>query len=74
MTAAQRGWFDYWARRGVDTREFVADGPTTPAPSGPKVGAATTAMEPTLDELFAGRLPVAAGLRQAQDIGNAALR
>lgn len=74
VTAAQRGWFDYWARRGVDTREFVADGTTAPAPSGPKVGAATTAMEPTLDELFAGRLPVAAGLRQAQDIGNAALR
>lgn len=74
VTAAQRGWFGYWARRGVDTREFVADGPTTPAPSGPKVGAATTAMEPALDELFAGRVPVGPGLRAAQDIGNAALR
>ncbi|MEJ8281604.1 ABC transporter substrate-binding protein [Pseudonocardia spirodelae] len=74
VTAAQRGWFAYWAARGVDTRPFVEDGPTIPAPSGPKYGAALTAMEPTLDEVFAGRLPVGPGLRSAQDVGNAALR
>ena len=36
VLAAQRVYFDYWARRGVDVRPFftVLDGPRIPAPGG----------------------------------------
>lgn len=76
VTAAQQGYADYWAGRGVDTSFFGADGgtDTIPAPSGPKFGAGSTAFEPILNEVFAGRTPVSDGLQQAQDAGNAALR
>jgi multiple sugar transport system substrate-binding protein len=76
VTAAQKGYFDYWTARGVDTRYFGADGgtDTIPAPSGPKFGAGATAFEPILNEVFAGRTPVPQGLQAAQDAGNAALR
>jgi multiple sugar transport system substrate-binding protein len=76
VTAAQQGYFDYWAGKGVDTRYFgVAGGSATiPAPSGPKFGAGATAFEPILDEVFAGRTSVAEGLATAQAAANAALR
>jgi multiple sugar transport system substrate-binding protein len=76
VTAAQQGYFDYWAGQGIDTRYFGDEGGTAtiPAPSGPKFGPASTAFEPILNEVFAGRTPVAEGMRQAQDTGNAALR
>ncbi|WP_433281975.1 ABC transporter substrate-binding protein [Pseudonocardia xinjiangensis] len=76
VTAAQQGYSDYWAGRGVDTRYFGAAGgtDTIPAPSGPKFGAGSTAFEPIFNDVFAGRVPVAEGLRAAQDAGNAALR
>jgi multiple sugar transport system substrate-binding protein len=76
VTAAQKGYFDYWSGRGVDTRYFGADGGTAtiPAPSGPRFGAGSTAFEPILNDVFAGRTPVGQGLRAAQDAGNAALR
>jgi multiple sugar transport system substrate-binding protein len=76
VLAAQKAYFDYWAGRGVDTRYFGPEGGTAtiPAPSGPKFGAGSTAFEPILNEVFAGRLPVPQGLQQAQDAGNAALR
>lgn len=76
VTAAQKGYVDYWTGRGVDTRYFGADGgtDTIPAPSGPKFGAGATAFEPILNDVFAGRTPVPQGLQAAQDAGNAALR
>jgi len=76
VTAAQQGYFDYWKGLGVDTRYFGDEGGTAtiPAPSGPKFGPASTAFEPILNEVFAGRTPVTEGLQQAQDTGNAALR
>ncbi len=76
VTAAQQGYFDYWKGKGVDTTDFgAASGDAAiGAPTGPKFGAASTAFEPILNEVFAARTPVAAGLQQAQDTGNAALR
>jgi multiple sugar transport system substrate-binding protein len=76
VTAAQQGYYEYWEGLGVDTRYFGEAGGTAtiPAPSGPKFGPASTAFEPILNEVFAGRTPVAEGLQQAQDTGNAALR
>ena len=76
VTDAQQGYFDYWKGLGVDTRYFGDEGGTAtiPAPSGPKFGPASTAFEPILNEVFAGRTPVTEGLQQAQDTGNAALR
>lgn len=76
VTAAQQGYFDYWSGKGVDTKYFGAAGgdATIPAPSGPKFGAGSTAFEPILNEIFAGRTPAAEGLVAAQNAGNAALR
>jgi multiple sugar transport system substrate-binding protein len=76
VTAAQQGYYDYWEGQGVDTRYFGDESGTAtiPAPSGPKFEAASTAFNPILNEVFAGRTPVAEGLQQAQDAGNAALR
>ncbi len=76
VTAAQERYFAYWRGKGVDTASFgAASGDATiAAPGGPRFGAGATAFEPILNEVFAGRTPVAAGLRAAQEAGNAALR
>ncbi|GAA5120356.1 ABC transporter substrate-binding protein [Pseudonocardia adelaidensis] len=76
VTGAQQEYYDYWEGQGVDTRFFGDEGGTAtiPAPSGPKFEAASTAFNPILNEVFAGRTPVAEGLQQAQDAGNAAMR
>lgn len=76
VTGAQQAYFDYWEGQGVDTTFFGDAGGTAtiPAPFGPKFEAASTAFNPILNEVFAGRTPVAEGLQQAQDTGNAALR
>ncbi|MGH8967671.1 MAG: extracellular solute-binding protein, partial [Actinomycetes bacterium] len=76
VTAAQQEYYDYWEGQGVDTRFFGDAGgtATVPAPSGPKFEAASTAFNPILNEVFAGRTPVAEGMQQAQDAGNAAMR
>jgi multiple sugar transport system substrate-binding protein len=76
VTAAQQAYYDYWEGQGVDTRFFGDESGTAtiPAPFGPKFEAASTAFNPILNEVFAGRTPVAEGLQQAQDAGNAALR
>ena len=76
VTAAQQAFYDYWEGQGVDTTAFGDAGgtATTPAPFGPKFEAASTAFNPILNEVFAGRSPVAEGLQQAEDAGNAASR
>ena len=76
VTAAPQEYYDYWEGQDVDTCFFGADGGTAmiPAPSGAKFEAASTAFNPILNEVFAGRTPVGEGLQAAQDAGNAALR
>lgn len=73
---AQGPYYRFWSNRGVDTTPFAADGaePTIDAPFGPKYGAASTAAEPLLNDVFSGRVPLVTGLQQVQDVSNAALR
>ncbi|PEG34607.1 sugar ABC transporter substrate-binding protein [Mycolicibacterium agri] len=74
VLAAQRVYFDYWARRGVDVRPFftVLDGPRIPAPGGAGFPAGFQALQPYFDEMFLGRADVATTLAQAQAAANAA--
>lgn len=74
VLAAQRVYFDYWARRGVDVGPFfrVLDAPRIPAPGGPGFPAGYQAMEPYFDEMFLGRSDVATTLSDAQAAANAA--
>ena len=74
VLAAQRVYFDYWARRGVDVTPFftVLDGPRIPAPGGPGFPAGYQALKPYFDEMFLGRGDVATTLADAQAAANAA--
>ncbi|HEX7427167.1 MAG TPA: sugar ABC transporter substrate-binding protein, partial [Mycobacterium sp.] len=74
VLAAQRVYFDHWARRGVDARPFftVLDGPRIPAPGGPGFAAGYKALQPYFDEIFLGRADVATSLTDAQAAANAA--
>jgi multiple sugar transport system substrate-binding protein len=74
VLAAQRVYFDYWARHGVDVGPFfsVLDGPRIPAPGGPGFPAGYQAIKPYFDEMFLGRSDVATTLRAAQSAANAA--
>jgi multiple sugar transport system substrate-binding protein len=72
VLAAQRGYFDYWAGRGVDVSPFfdVLDGPRISAPGGPGFPAGYQAMQPYLDEMFLGRATVSDTLAAAQAAAN----
>ena len=74
VLAAQRVYFDHWARRGVDVGPFftVLDGPRIPAPGGPGFPAGYQALQPYFDEMFLGRADVATTLGDAQAAANAA--
>jgi multiple sugar transport system substrate-binding protein len=74
VVPAQRVYFDYWARRGVDVSPFftVLDGARIPAPGGAGFPAGYQALQPYFDEMFIGRSDVAATLRDAQAAANAA--
>jgi multiple sugar transport system substrate-binding protein len=74
VLGAQRVYFDYWARRGVDVKPFftVLDGPRIPAPGGPGFPAGFQALRPYFDEMFLGRAAVARTLADAQAAANAA--
>ncbi len=74
VLAAQRGYFDYWAGRGVDVNPFfeVLEGPRIPAPGGPGFPAGYQALQPYFDEMFLGRTDVATTLGNAQAAANAA--
>ncbi len=76
VVAVEPEFTAYWRRQGVDVRPFLdaAAGPTFPAPAGPRAQAGADAALPYLREVFQGRLPVADGLRRAQDAANQALR
>jgi multiple sugar transport system substrate-binding protein len=71
---AQRVYFDFWARRGVDVKPFfsVLDGPRIPAPGGPGFPAGYQALQPYFDEMFLGRADIAHTLGDAQAAANAA--
>ncbi len=73
--AAQDAYVKRWERRGVDVRPVLtaAREPVLALPAGPHAGAATAAVEQALARVFRGELPVAEGLREAQDAGNTAL-
>jgi len=74
VTAAQKAYYDFWAKEKVDTAQFgAASGTATiSAPFGPKFNDANNAYNPIFKEVFAGRTPVPAGLQKAQDAANAA--
>jgi multiple sugar transport system substrate-binding protein len=76
VLGAQRVYFDYWARRGVDVKPFfsVLDGPRIPAPGGPGFPAGYQALRPYFDEMFLGRADVARRLADAQAAANAAAK
>jgi multiple sugar transport system substrate-binding protein len=74
VTAAQPGYFAYWATRGVDVIPFfkVLNGPRIAAPGGPGFAAGYQAIKPYFDEMFLGRRDVADSLAAAQSAANAA--
>lgn len=75
VSSAEQSFLDYWAAQKVDVTPFVtaSEGKTIPAQAGPNIQAGLTAMTPVLEELFLGRKPVPAGLREAEQAANAAI-
>ena len=71
---AQRAYFDYWGRRGVDVSPFfdVLKGPRIAAPGGAGFAAGFDAIKPYFDEMFLGRRDVARTLAEAQAAANSA--
>ncbi|WP_046319655.1 sugar ABC transporter substrate-binding protein [Mycobacterium sp. UM_Kg1] len=77
VLSAQRVYFDYWRRRGVDITPFFAvlDGPRIAAPGGGAgFPAGNQAIKPYFDDMFLGRSEVGTALHDAQDAANAAAR
>lgn len=76
VTAAEKGFVDYWKAEGVDLQPFLdsAEGTTFPAPVGPRVNAGATAMDPIMKEIMLGRIPVDDGLAAAEKAGNEAIK
>lgn len=74
VIAAQAGYFDHWAARGVDTSPFfkVLNGPRILAPGGPGFPAGYQVLKPFFDEMFLGRRDVPGSLADAQAAANAA--
>jgi multiple sugar transport system substrate-binding protein len=72
---AQKSFLDYWNSKGVDVSPLydVLDNGTVQAPQGAKWAAAQDAFGPVFEAIFAGRTPVAAGLREAQAAANSAI-
>ncbi|MHB1065112.1 MAG: ABC transporter substrate-binding protein [Georgenia sp.] len=73
VTDAQNLYADYWAARDIDVTALL-DAVREPALLGPsRVPDALTALEPVLQQMFRGEIPVSEGLRQAQAAANATL-
>lgn len=71
---ATHTFVDYWAQLGVDVQQFIsATNDPAPADLGPKAVAGLNAVMPVFERIFAGEIPVAEGLRIAQDAGNEAM-
>lgn len=75
VIGAQQTYLDYWKRQGVDVSplEDVLGNGTVQAPQGANWQAAQDAFGPVFEEVFLGRVPVPAGLGQAQDAANKAM-
>ncbi|WP_067826240.1 extracellular solute-binding protein [Nocardia inohanensis] len=75
VVSEQLVYRDYWARQGVDVSPFfeVLRGRQISAGGGPGFPAALQAMLPVFDEMFLGRIPVAAGLERARRAGDEVL-
>ena len=77
VTAAQQVYFDFWKDKGIDIQPFfdvVADGaPTIDPPVGDNFTAASAAYTEVLNEVFQGRVPVAEGMKTADEKANAAM-
>ncbi|MGV9188344.1 ABC transporter substrate-binding protein [Arcanobacterium canis] len=73
---AQQAFVDFWAKKGVDVALFIeaASGETAPAPRGAKVNTGQVAFMPKLLDTFLGSVPVADGIKAAQDAGNSAMK
>ena len=77
VTASQQVYLKYWKDQGVDLSplfDVIKSGPTVQPSTGAKYQAASAAFTPILNEVFLGRTPVAAGLAQAQDAANNAIK
>lgn len=76
VLGAQSSFFEYWQGQGVDTSvlEEAGEWDSTPAPTGPRANAGAGEITPILREVFAGRIPVAEGLQQAQEAANEAIQ
>ena len=75
VIGAQQVYYDYWEGEGVDVSPFfdvIDDGPTIAAPTG-IYGRTQSVIEPTFDDMFAGRVSVADALTKAQTDANALL-
>ncbi len=72
---AQQTFTDYWDGQGVDTSAFVeqAAGQSVSAPLGPNSNAGLNAIGGYFPDMFAGDIPVADALAQAQQAGNEAI-
>lgn len=76
VTGAQDSYASFWKAKNVDVSQFAkaAQGKTISAPIGTNYGAAANAWKPIFNEIFLGRTPVEAGLKQAQDAANKAMK
>lgn len=75
VTSEQQVYRDYWAHAGVDVSPFfdVLRGPRISSGGGSGFPAALEAIDPILDEMYLGRIPVDTALDRAQSAGDAAL-
>lgn len=73
VVEAQEAFVNYWAKQGVDISVFIdaANGDTVPAPYGTQINSALGAAQTKLLDVFLGTVPVADGVRAAQEAGNA---
>jgi multiple sugar transport system substrate-binding protein len=76
VTAAQQGYLEHWKSQDVDVQPFLDAAAATevvPAPHGARAQTGQAAADEVLKEVFLGRIPVPAGMKQAQDAANAAI-
>ncbi|QZY50802.1 ABC transporter substrate-binding protein [Leucobacter tenebrionis] len=76
VEGAQDVYRQYWADKDVNLDPFfdvLESGVTIPAPVGENFGAASEGFGPILSEIFLGQLPVEEGLKQADEVANAAI-
>lgn len=73
--SAQVAYLDFWADQGVDLSPMydVLENGTVQAPQGQRYQAASNALQPFLNDVFLTRLPLAEGLRAAEDAANEAM-